>query len=162
MQRLSPTSPFLLLACTVVFAQLAGCGPRRPKRVPVSGQVLIDGKPLVAAAKGYTHIRLVPPDAHPAYGKIDSEGRFTLTTFEGEDGCVPGKHKVEVTAYEQVGPAACRWLVPKKYRDYLTSDKTVTIEGPTDSLQIDLSWDGGQPFVERFDTTGDADPAKIE
>ena len=163
MKRLSLTSPFLLLlACAVVVAPLAGCGYRRPKRVAVSGRVLIDGKPLVAATKGYTHVQLVPADARPAYGKIDSEGRFRLTTYEGEDGCVPGKHTVVVTAYEQIGPAACRWLVPKKYRHFRTSDKTVTIDGPTDSLQIELSWEGGQPFVERFDTAGDVDPAALE
>lgn len=141
---------------------LAGCGDGRPQRVPVAGQVLIDGKPLVPQGKGYFHVRLVPSDARPALGKLDSEGRFRLTTFEGEDGSTLGTHKVEVMAYEQVGPAACRWMVPKKYIDYRTSDKTVEITGPTDDLRIELSWGGGQPFVERFDLTGDEDPAAIE
>lgn len=163
MKRPLPTSPFLfLLACLVVFAQLVGCGYRRPKRVPVSGLVLIDGTPLRAPAKGVAHVRLVPPDGRPAIGQIDSEGRFRLTTFEGEDGCLLGKQKVEVMVYEQISPAARRWLVPKKYADFRTSGKTVTIDGPTDALQIDLSWEGGHPFVERFDTTGDVDPAKLE
>ena len=163
MKRLLPTPAFLLLLACVVVSSLIGCGDGRPDRVPVSGRVMIDGQPLVAATNGYTHVMLVPTDARPAYGKIDSEGRFTLATYsdEGEDGCVPGEHTVVVTAYEQVGASACRWLVPPKYRDYRTSDKKVTIDGPTDDLQIDLSWDGGKPYVQRFDTTGDADPTAV-
>ncbi len=36
-----------------------------------------------------------------------------------------------------------------------------TIDGPTDSLAIELSWDGGKPFVERHETSGDVDPSKL-
>jgi len=152
---------FPLLAAAVVLGQLSGCGDGRPTRVRVSGQVFVDGKPLVAPQKGYAFVRLVPPDARVATGQLDSQGRFTLTTFDGQDGCVLGKHKVVVMAYEQIGPAACRWLAPKKYSDYLSLIKTVTIDGPTDSLRIDLSWNGAQPLVEQFDTSGDSDPAKV-
>lgn len=151
-----------MAAGTAVCAlALAGCGDGRPKRVPVAGQVLIDGHPLVPKGTGYYYVRLVPSDARPALGMIDAEGRFRLTTFGGEDGCTLGEHKVTVMAYEQIGPAACRWMAPKKYIDFSTTDKTVTINGPTSDLKIELSWEGGGPFVERFDLSGDADPAKI-
>jgi len=149
------------LAGSVCLGMLAGCTDGRPKRVPVAGQVLIDGQPLTPKGPGYYYIRLVPADARPALGLIDSEGRFRLTTFEGEDGCTLGEHKVVVMAYEQIGPAACRWLVPKKYSDLRTTDKTVRITGPTKDLKIELSWEGGKPFIERFDLSGDSDPAKI-
>ena len=42
-----------------------------------------------------------------------------------------------------------RWLAPKRYADTHTSDIEVTISKPVDDLKIELTWDGGAPFVER-------------
>ena len=72
-----------------------------------------------------------------------------------------GVHRVEVVAYQTVSPTAIRWLVPKKYQKASTSGVTVTVQEPTDSLLIELSWEGGKPFVEEFETTGDVDPAEL-
>jgi len=124
----------------------AGCSDGRPDRVPVSGQVLIDGKPL-----GYGVIRLIPSDARPATGQLDAEGRFTLKTFEDGDGAVLGTHPVMILAAESISSTKQRWHAPKKYANAKTSDLTATIDGPTDSLLIELSWEGGKPFVETID-----------
>ncbi|MBN1851203.1 MAG: hypothetical protein JW829_00705 [Pirellulales bacterium] len=124
---------------------MVGCGDSLPKRVPVSGQVLIDHQPLTQGS-----IRLVPKDARPATGKIGPDGRFTLTTFGDEDGVVLGTHRVAVNALEILSANSQRWLVPKKYANERTSELTVTIDGPTDSLKVELTWDGGKPFVEKF------------
>ena len=130
----------------MIMLTLSGCGSGRPERVDVSGQVFIDGKPLKCGT-----ITLVPEGARPSNGKIDDDqGHFTLTCYEGEDGAVKGKHTVRVAATEPVGANAIRWLVPKKYTDHRTSNLEVNIDGPTDSLRIDLTWDGGAPFVERL------------
>lgn len=145
---------FLLPAILPVLS--GGCGDGRPRRVPVSGRVIIDGKPLVSG-----FIRVVPDDARPSTGEIDSDGRFRLTTFDQLDGCVAGTHRVEVVAFDTISPTALRWLAPPKYRDSSSSGLTVTIDGPTDSLAIDLSWDGGEPFVQRQETGGDTDPSKL-
>jgi hypothetical protein len=112
--------------------------------VPVSGQVLIDGKPLSFGA-----IRVIPEGARPAVGKIGPDGRFVLTTFDEGDGTVTGQHRVAVVAAEQTSPTTQRWHAPKRYAQPTTSGKTVTIDGPTDSLTIELSWGGGKPFVEK-------------
>jgi hypothetical protein len=53
-----------------------------------------------------------------------------------------------------LGASANRWHAPKKYIDHATSGLTVEISEPTDSLVINLSWDGGKPFVERFQDEG--------
>lgn len=152
----TPPNVFLWSLAALSVGLLAGCGDGRPTRVPVSGTVLIDGKPL-----GSGHVRLVPADARPAWGAIDPQGNFRLTTFEQGDGCVPGTHRVAVIAYQTVSPSAIRWLVPKKYHKASTSELTVTIDQPTDSLLIELSWEGGKPFVERFETAGDQDPTDL-
>jgi len=147
---------------TVTLMFTAGCGPRRPKRVPVSGQVLIDEQPLRAG-----FVRVVPEDARPATGEIDADGRFTLSTFDPGDGCVPGTHKAAVIGFEQTGPGAVRWLAPTRYRLVDTSGLVVEIDGPTDSLVIRLKSDPpageteSEPEPERIDATGDIDPAQL-
>lgn len=133
---------------------LAGCDSR-PKRVPVSGTVYIDGQPLKGG-----HIRVIPSSARSAQAMIDSEGRFTLYTFDPGDGVVPGEHPVEIAAAEDV-PGGKRWLIPKKYASYSTSGVTIKIDKPTKDLRIDLTWEGETPVVEAVDTSGDAPPVGV-
>lgn len=124
---------------------LAGCGDGRPERVKVSGRVLIDGKPL-----SYGTIRFVPEGARPSYARIGQDGSFTLTCFGDEDGIIPGTHRVEINAGEALSETKVKWHAPGKYASYKTSGITETIEKSTDSLTIELSWDGKEPYVQRL------------
>jgi len=121
---------------------VAGCG-QSLERVPVSGQVLIDGKPLTTG-----EITVSPSGKRAAFGNIDSEGRFQLATYEPGDGTSLGTHPVSVHSGEFLDPTHKRWNVPKKYANLTTSGLSATIDGPTDSLIINLSWENGKPFVE--------------
>jgi hypothetical protein len=123
----------------------AGCSDGRPQRVPIRGQVRIDGKPL---AKGC--IMFVRAGARPASGMLDAQGRFELTCFEPGDGAIPGSYQVKVTAAEPVGETSMRWHTPKEYADEKTSGIALEITEPQDDLIIELSWKGGQPFVEEL------------
>lgn len=147
----------VLLAAVLLGSLIAGCSDGRPRRVPVSGTVLIDGKPLTTG-----FIRVIPENARAAVGQIDAQGHFVLTTFDPADGCVPGTHRVEVVAYEKTASGATRTLVPEKYKDATTSDLTVTIDGPTDALVVQLTWGGQQPTETRAETQGDFDPSKLQ
>ena len=144
--------------CTIAFT--TGCGNGRPGRVTVSGKVLIDGKPLDT---GY--IRLIPPNARPAGAEIQSDGSFTLTTFSDDDGAVLGNHKITVNAFQnKENGMVTRYLVPAKYGEIKTTDLTVDVDQPTDSLTVNLSWEGtGQtgPYEVRSVVTGDVDPAAV-
>ncbi|QEG43466.1 hypothetical protein [Roseimaritima ulvae] len=120
-----------------VAAAVVGCGPSRPAVVPVSGQVLIDGEPLKNAS-----IMVAPSAGKAAFGRSDDEGRFTLTTYEPDDGCMTGTHPVEVSATEPESASVMLVHTPLKYMDVDTSDLSVTIEEATDDLRIELSWDG--------------------
>lgn len=135
-----------LIVVVLVSTFAGGCGDGRPKRVKVSGQVLIDGKPLE-----YGFVQVMPAGERAATGKIGPNGRFTLTTFDPDDGCVLGKHNVAVIATESINGSSQRWHAPKKYVDATKSDLQVEITEPTDSLVIELTWDGGKPFIEKFD-----------
>jgi hypothetical protein len=114
----------------------------------VSGQVLIDGKPLE-----FGFVQVIPEGDRAAQGDIGPDGRFQLTTYETGDGCVPGKHKVRVVAKEETGPHSRRWHAPKDYMNPDKSGLTVDITEATDSLVIELSWNGGKPFEEKDSDT---------
>jgi hypothetical protein len=125
----------------LIAALLPGCGDRGPQPVPVSGTVLIDGTPLHGGT-----VRVVPENGRAATGQIQPDGRFSLTTFQADDGCYPGTHAVEVfaprmatdmlTAEEQKKVRAQAITLAEKYTDFRTSGLTVTIDKPTDDLTI--------------------------
>lgn len=145
LKRQSVGKPIILLFLLCGAQVLgSGCGDGRPKRLAVSGQVLIDGKPL-----SYGYIRFVPQGARPSGGNLDDDGRFTLSCYSKNDGIIPGVHQVEVDASESLSSTKVKWHAPKKYFRYNTSGLTQKIEESTDSLVIELTWDGGKPFVER-------------
>lgn len=134
----------------IAFAALAalsvasGCGDGRPKRVPVSGQVLIDSQPL-----GFGIISFVPENDRPSTARLDKQGRFTMSCFEPGDGVIVGRHAVEIVAREPVGADRLKWHAPKKYADAGTSGLSEEITEPTDTLIIKLTWDGQKgPFIE--------------
>ena len=127
-------SPLILLVLTLVAA--VGCSDGRPKRVPVSGQVLIDGDPVKGGS-----IQFIPEGARPSSSDLDKDGRFTLQCFEKGDGAVTGKHKVIVAARAMEGEKL-RWYAPQEYADIDTSGLTEEITEATDSLLIELTWKG--------------------
>ena len=142
-RHLSVGRSLSLAAAAFLLVAFAGCGDGRPSRVPVSGRVLIDGKPLTRGS-----VQFMPANARASYGELDSEGRFRLTCFDTNDGAVPGQCTVVVYAAEPLSETATHWHAPKKYADYRTSGLTQEITGPMEDLTINITWDGGRPFVE--------------
>ena len=139
----------------IVFSLLVapGCGDGRMARVPVSGQVLIDGKPLA-----HGQILFVPPVGRASLGKLDVDGRFKLTCFDDGDGAVLGSHRLAITAAEPLSALKTRWYAPKKLADHRTSGLTQEIIGPMDNLIIKISWEGGHEFVEVEEGSEDSGP----
>ena len=140
---LGTTGAFCWLLAYLV-ASVSGCSDGRPPRVTVSGQVLIDGEPLTIGS-----VRFIPSGARPAGGNLDENGRFTLSCYGDEDGVVLGTHKVSVNSAEYLTSTTKKWHAPKKYANFRTTPLEEEITGSTDSLVINLSWDGGKPFVEK-------------
>jgi hypothetical protein len=140
------TGKLICIACAAVAVAITatGCGDGRPKRVPVAGQVLIDGKPL-----SFGYVGFVPENARSSVAKLDAQGRFKMSCFDAEDGVVLGKHAVEVIAREPIGEDKLKWHAPKKYASIDTSGLSEEITAPTNSLTIQLTWDGQPgPFIE--------------
>jgi hypothetical protein len=120
--RKPPCARRVLLLLAVALL-LSGCSDGRPTRITVSGQVFIDGQ-------------------------LGQDGRFTLTCYDGGDGVVPGRHRAQISAMEVIGPTQVKWYAPPKYADFRTSELEYEINEPTNDLKIELTWDGGKPFVQ--------------
>jgi len=87
----------------VVAATLAGPGCGGGK-VPVTGTVQLDGKPIEGAV-----VTFHPADqgkGQTATGTTDKDGVFHLSTTKPSDGALPGEYKVTVTYSEGPVPSA--------------------------------------------------------
>ncbi|MBN2578979.1 MAG: hypothetical protein JXB10_08305 [Pirellulales bacterium] len=132
----------------LLFGSLAsGCSDGRPKRVPVSGRVLIDGKPLEVG-----FLQVLVKGNRSASAKLGPDGRFTLTTFDENDGCIMGTHRVAVIAGKSLNDTEFKWFAPPKYANAKTSGLQIEVSGPCDDIELRLSWQGSghdKPFVEK-------------
>jgi hypothetical protein len=134
----------LIVSLGSLCGLLAGCGDGRPTRVPVAGKVLIDGKPLTVGS-----VRFMPESGRPATGALGADGSFKLGTFDAGDGAIPGAHTITVHASEEISPTLRRWNTPKKYENPLASGLKEQVDGPRDSVVINLTWGGEKgPFNE--------------
>lgn len=136
-----------IAAIVLCVAACAGCSEDRGL-VPVSGTVMIDGRPLTTGQV------LVSPVGHrQSIGPLDEQGRFELTCYEKGDGAPVGTFPVAVMAVEQISDRELRWHAPRKYANEAQSGLSVTIDGPVGDLRIDLTWEGSRqkgPFLEKF------------
>lgn len=90
------------IALTVLTAALClliasgGCGraANRPKTVKVTGVVLYNGQPVEGAL---VMLVATDPNGRGAVGKTDAQGKFTLTTFDPNDGAIPGIYNVAIS-----------------------------------------------------------------
>jgi hypothetical protein len=154
---MNPRRLLLILASAVSLLMTAGCSAKvagRPKVVPASGRVLYNGQPLEGAHVTFTN----PTAKRSAYAQTDANGQFSLTTFERQDGAVPGKQQISVSKVKMtsqldpgvdrttVAPATKsttperRWLIPERYGDVATSGLTAEIseDGKNDTIVVDL------------------------
>lgn len=150
-------SAFTLIALVSLgMVALGGCGksgdPNRPKTVKAGGVVLYNGQPVEGAT-----VTLMPMDSGPrgAVGTTNAQGRFSLTSFDPNDGAVPGKYYVGISKVVlesapagQSGPGGeqdpeakvAKDLLPLKYKVPQQSGLTaeITASGPND-LKFELT-----------------------
>ena len=143
------------ISVLVVAVLLSGCGSGLPATAPVSGLMLLDGKPVAKAS-----VVFIPKGGgRTGTGETDENGRFTLTTFETDDGALVGMHSVCVTKREitvlgyaptdnpQDGTSTAimrlktqeRFDVPKQYAAPQTSGIEVDVKEAMEPLRIELT-----------------------
>jgi hypothetical protein len=158
-------SQFALLLAALLG--LSGCsGADRPKTYAVEGQVAYNGKPLEGATVSFW----AETSPRAAVGTTNAEGKFTLSTFELEDGAIAGLHKVTVTKLTEAELAAAAKMpaapndpsqmtqMTKMYRDKMDSmsqkgkKEKLAVPGKyssasTTPLEAEVKASGNEPFV---------------
>lgn len=84
-----------LLALLALVAAV-GCGPSKPETHPVTGTVLYKGAPVEGATVTFSSAS----GEGSAVGRTDAQGKYSLTTFERNDGALVGEYKVRVLKYD--------------------------------------------------------------
>jgi hypothetical protein len=131
-----------MLAILLVVS--TGCSG--PNAASVSGTVTLDGQPLTTGNVSFH------PDGGagaPAYGQIDANGRYSLST--GTDaGLAPGKYVAVVVAtkeppqaYDKTGSEVPPIpITPAKYGNTSTSDLRVEVKRGKNDVPLALQSDG--------------------
>ena len=112
-----------------------------PKTYPVDGKVSFKGQPITSGM-----VLLTPTDSgHAATGNLEKDGSFRLTTFQKNDGAVPGKYQVAIQVFPSEGAglpgaefAGKTPPVPQKYGSAGTSGLTTEIKAGENHLDFAL------------------------
>ena len=94
--------------------------------VPVSGLVTYKGKPLTRGT-----VVFEPDAGRPAHGEIQSDGRYTLSTFKDGDGAVEGTHRVSISGLNKKD-------LPLKYHAPSSSGIEIEVTGATSDYPVEL------------------------
>ena len=134
-----------LLVCLLVgmLSSLSGCGNGMPQTVKVTGKVTFDGK----APPGPGIVYFLPMEAaaglplRPATGDFGADGFYRTTTFEKDDGVMPGKYKMYIECWEQepnMEGKAVKSHVPKKYQSAETAGFELDVTKATKAKELNL------------------------
>ena len=124
----------LLLA--ILSLMMAGCGKTIEVAGPeATGTVTLDGNPLTSGVL----IFYPAGEGSSAFAKLNSEGKFRVSSGASATGIAPGKYVVTVEPLNQSnndekGNAVPVSRIPSKYTEIKTSDLTITVteKGPND------------------------------
>jgi hypothetical protein len=118
---------------------------------PVTGTVTVDGVPFTTGKVMFAPIARGEDRraGRPALGRLQSDGSFTLSTYEEGDGAVVGEHWATVIRIDDDGgvpspivPPFTRLLVPTPF---------TVIGGQDNQFEIALSKDEILKFGEKSD-----------
>jgi hypothetical protein len=126
-----------LVILSVAIVWLAGCGGGdRPKTIPISGRVTIDGQPPgevgrlhftpTQAAEGYSK--------RPAGGAFTADGTYRVMSWEPDDGLVPGHYTVSLMPGD-----LSKTAIPPKYRESGTSGLEVDVPADEDRIEYNIN-----------------------
>jgi hypothetical protein len=138
--------PYLPISWAAAVALAAGCGQAGDKwpRQPVSGTVMLDGRPLDQG-----QITFVPTGGDgPAVGGMIQDGAYAI---QRADGPVPGSHRVAVYSAKPTG----RKIKDETDPNVLYDEQAETIPDRYNAhseLKAEVKSGGGNTFI--FELTG--------
>jgi hypothetical protein len=89
----------LLPVIGIMMLGVLGCGRGGLPTVPVRGQVKFVGGPCPAPGNvTFTPVEVEPGlPRRPGSATFHADGQFAITSFQKEDGLLPGRYKVSIT-----------------------------------------------------------------
>ncbi|MFW6171811.1 MAG: hypothetical protein ACODAD_15090 [Planctomycetota bacterium] len=134
-----------VVQAALFVALLAGCSGNDLEVVPVRGQITYGGGAWPES--GWIFFTPVEPAAglpdRPGHAHFDTSGHFQVTSFQENDGLVPGQYRAAVECWHEVptmeDPMAGVSYVPKPFQSPQTSGLEVTIEPGQE--RVDILWD---------------------
>jgi hypothetical protein len=115
-----------------------GCSPSPYQLAPVHGTVTVNDKPMFQGKVMFGPIAKGDEEnpGKPAFGVIQPDGRYRLTTFEPDDGAVVGEHWATIINVEEELPDG----VPEFAR-VTFPEKVTVVAGKNNRINIQLSRD---------------------
>lgn len=137
--------PSLTTISSLLLVFVIGCSRSGnfPKTVPVSGTVTYKGNPV--SGMMITFLDADRNGSRPASGITDESGHYRLTTFQNNDGAIPGEKKVQINvvppgdADAPVKFAEPTVQIPERYNNSETSGLTATVENQNTVVDLDLT-----------------------
>lgn len=120
---------------------LCGCG-NYEGRIPVTGTVTLDGKPL-----GNGMISFVGPKGYAVASGEIREGRYALSESASRDGIDTGDYLVSIESWEELPGAELpdgsfskgKSAIPERYQDPSTSGLTATVTPKDRKFDFELT-----------------------
>lgn len=141
------TIGFLLFTMLVLSN---GCGGSGPEMARVKGQVLLNGEPVPGGKVMLNPVAVgstTEAKGRPAMGSVDSNGGFTLTTYESGDGAVVGMHQVDYLSpdnedLEEENAELAQWFKNKKI--FVPADLEFEIVSGSNEIKLELNERSGK------------------
>ena len=132
---------FIWSLASLATVSLLGCGGgHQLETAEVTGIVSVNGKPV---SQGF--VVFIPLQGRRASGPIDSDGRFSLSTYSNGDGAIVGSHKVGIVStadmqqfykakYDDTADHKMpKAIIPERYADPFSSKLSFEVESGVDN-----------------------------
>ncbi len=119
---------------------VAGCGPKRPETIPVSGRVTFGG--AAPPAPGAIYFATLEPAEgfarRPGSAEFDASGNYEVKSFEGTKGLVPGTYRARVECWKVAPEMGVSPGVSHVPANFSPPELTVSIDAGSIDYDIDV------------------------
>jgi hypothetical protein len=140
MTRIRSVAALMLGACLLA----GGCSrtyPPNPKTYPVNGKILLPGGSPLTGGRLTFHSKDPDHAVIEPFAELEPDGSFKPTTFQQNDGLLPGTWVVTVSprSYKTGGPRSVNAdRIPRRYQDERSSPLVLEVKEEDNSPTLTL------------------------